>query len=593
MAEIADDVIANRLSYRKFYEQNSFDIQRKRLIKRILQSKVVFLITLKKYQLLEFYEEHIKKEKLELNIETLEREKMYENVMENQVNEYVNEVADQTAKTISNDLKRMMVGNNGYQPIDLSSVNVKINLDCGDEPTQSMTTGIDDDDFGLGLGDDNFEQAENNLQQEINQDDADIVDVMDEPEPPAKKKKKKKKAKPKMFTLQSAIDIIENELKDKDGKRLTEKKTVDGYKSTIRSVWRRLGCGEDFIKCLRTKRSIEDVETYYTKTGQKKQAANFGKGYYSIIISLSNSSPEFKKLLGQRAFKRWSDAFSNAMDKYRAKVPKKSKTEKVINFEYFTPVREQLGKQYKEAKKIYEAEKKRYDAKMKRKLSTKQKNVADKKLQVALLDFREKNMNYLIVCLQTLIPCKRGNTYQDVRIVKSAPIPYEEDSRGRGNLVKEKNKLNNYYLTNNNVLLLQKYKTRKRYKQIRIKLDTRGSNGIPTVFGSAIKLRRIIQQSIKDWDRTYLIENPKTNKPYNTLSEKIVDVYALFPELKEKNFGRPISTNTIRHSQITYFYKVKNITEAEKFKLAKFFLHMKSTSEEYLRVLNEYVPPGA
>ncbi len=128
MAEIADDVISNRLSYRKFYEKNSFEIQRKRLIKRILKNKVVFLITLKKYQLLEFYEEHIKKEKLELNIETLEREKMYENVMENQVNEYVNEVADQTAKTISNDLKRMMVGNNGYQPIDLRSVNVKINL---------------------------------------------------------------------------------------------------------------------------------------------------------------------------------------------------------------------------------------------------------------------------------------------------------------------------------------------------------------------------------------------------------------------------------------------------------------------------------
>lgn len=177
MAEIADDVISNRLSYRKFYEKNSFDIQRKRLIKRILKNKVVFLITLKKYQLLEFYEEHIKKEKLELNIETLEREKMYENVMETQVNEYVNEVADQTAKTISNDLKRMMIGNNGYQPIDLSSVNVKINLNCGDdETTQSMTTGIDDDDFGLGLGDDTFEQAEDDLQQEINQVDADIVD---------------------------------------------------------------------------------------------------------------------------------------------------------------------------------------------------------------------------------------------------------------------------------------------------------------------------------------------------------------------------------------------------------------------------------
>ena len=62
--EVPDSVIANRLSYRKFYQKKSFDIQRNRLIKRIMKNKIVFLITLKKYQLLKYYEKHIKKKKL-------------------------------------------------------------------------------------------------------------------------------------------------------------------------------------------------------------------------------------------------------------------------------------------------------------------------------------------------------------------------------------------------------------------------------------------------------------------------------------------------------------------------------------------------
>ena len=146
------------------------------------------------------------------------------------------------------------------------------------------------------------------------------------------------------------------------------------------------------------------------------------------------------------------------------------------------------------------------------------------------------------------MPTKRANTLREVKIVKSSPIPYIEDRRQRGELVKEGNKLNNYYLTNNNVFIFQKYKTRKRYKQVRLKLDTRGSNGIPTTFGSPVKLRKIIQQSLKDWKRTWLIGNPNTNKPYSDLSDKIGNIYAEFPILKEKNFGKPITTNTLRHS---------------------------------------------
>ena len=98
---------------------------------------------------------------------------------------------------------------------------------------------------------------------------------------------------------------------------------------------------------------------------------------------------------------------------------------------------------------------------------------------------------------------------------------------------------------------------------------------------------------MKDWKRTWLIENPNTNKPYSDLSDKIGNIYAEFPILKEKNFGKPITTNTLRHSQISYFYKTKQITDAEKYKLARYFLHLKSTSESYLRVLDKYAPPSS
>ena len=131
-----------------------------------MKNKIVFLITLKKYQLLKYYEKHIKKKKLKENIKYLKEEKQFEKVMTD-IPDYINDVADQTASVIANDMKRMMIGNSS-QPIDLSSVNVKINLNCGDEPgTESDVTNVgqaEEDD--MGFLNDEFDDNMMDLQQE-------------------------------------------------------------------------------------------------------------------------------------------------------------------------------------------------------------------------------------------------------------------------------------------------------------------------------------------------------------------------------------------------------------------------------------------
>ena len=56
----------NALRWRKFYESNSFEYNRKRLVRRILGKHVVRLATLKKYQLETFYKENTTKDNLKL-----------------------------------------------------------------------------------------------------------------------------------------------------------------------------------------------------------------------------------------------------------------------------------------------------------------------------------------------------------------------------------------------------------------------------------------------------------------------------------------------------------------------------------------------
>ena len=84
----------NALRWRKFYESNSFEYNRKRLVRRILEKHVVRLSTLKKYQLESFYKENTTKD----NLKALKEEIQFEKELEKApVPEYINETVSVVA----------------------------------------------------------------------------------------------------------------------------------------------------------------------------------------------------------------------------------------------------------------------------------------------------------------------------------------------------------------------------------------------------------------------------------------------------------------------------------------------------------------
>ena len=91
----------NALRWRKFYESNSFEYNRKRLVRRILGKHVVRLATLKKYQLETFYKENTTKDNLKV---LKEEEKELEKTP---VPEYINE----TVSVVANNLRNLLIGN--------------------------------------------------------------------------------------------------------------------------------------------------------------------------------------------------------------------------------------------------------------------------------------------------------------------------------------------------------------------------------------------------------------------------------------------------------------------------------------------------
>ena len=129
--------------------KHSFHYLRKRLEKRIVQKHQVRLSTLKKYQLLSFYQKFTTKENLKILKEEIQFDKA---LKKNPVPEYVND----TVSTVSNDLKKLLIGNN-FNPIDAEKIEIKVNIktNCDSEEKveeeqeldQEMDLGEDDDYF--------------------------------------------------------------------------------------------------------------------------------------------------------------------------------------------------------------------------------------------------------------------------------------------------------------------------------------------------------------------------------------------------------------------------------------------------------------
>merc|ERR1712196_386923 len=100
--------------------KHSFDYLRKRLEKRIVKKHQVRLSTLKKYQLLSFYQKFTTK----ANLKILKEEMQFDKALKKKpVPDYVND----TVATVANDLKTLLIGNN-FQPIDAEKIDIKVNI---------------------------------------------------------------------------------------------------------------------------------------------------------------------------------------------------------------------------------------------------------------------------------------------------------------------------------------------------------------------------------------------------------------------------------------------------------------------------------
>ena len=536
------------INWKTYYVKHSFDYLRKRLEKRIVKKHQVRLSTLKKYQLLSFYQKFTTK----ANLKILKEEMQFDKALKKQpVPDYVND----TVASVANDLKTLLIGNN-FQPIDIEKIDIKVNIKTNcDEPDK------DKDDVEETYANDEEEE-------DFQQDEPEMTfdEESEAPDTPAPKPKKKKKKGRQIYTYEMVLEDIENGWYiGKKGKTLyaasTKKAAIGNWKAIIEM----LGCSnnDDLARCLRNTRAMKNLR-YRMEKGKKVPRANYGKELYSTIVATYRFSPRLQEALGEKKYNEYYAAFDEAMKLFRKDEKKKKDVSKVINFEFFKPALNKKEKQYKRAKKMYEKKVKAYDKKPNK--FTKQA------MKKAMEEFNKENLQFLLMALYLLQPPRRAQDYKDMKIVKTIPVPNNKSLHKD----KQEKKIINYYSTSTNTFSFQKYKTSKRYGQLRFTLNQRG---LPTNFGSYGRLRKIIQESVKDYPRDWLIVSPTTGKPYSSVSTIISDIFKQFPNLKQENYDRNITVNTLRHSLVSYLFNIKNISKQEKGVLATLMMHTVATAE--------------
>ena len=554
----------NALRWRKFYESNSFEYNRKRLVKRILEDHVVRLKTLKKYQLEKFYEENTTKENLKVFKEEVQFERELEKTP---VPEYINE----TVSVVANNLRNLLIGNT-HSSMDPEKIDVKVNVLCPDGGVAETSENI----YISGTSVDEQEET-------FSPDGTESVTVDNVSTTPAPATAPTRQP----YTLKIAISDVMNHGVRNDGKPLkpTSKK---GIVQNLKTIAKLLEClpsdadpnnfesfsNIDFGRCLKKTRFMKNLQ-YKIVDGKKVRRQNYGKQLYSSVISLYRYSPQFQDILGDK-ITEWNDEFDKIMKKWRAE-DKKKRDLTTIDWQLIANVLQTRKIEFDQAEKAYKKAKKEFE---------KKKTSAQKQaVKTTLNDYNRANMYYLIAALYTLQPPRRANTYSKMLLVDDIPV---ENVVGRKKVINDPTtgKVENYYGLKNNVFVLQEYKTSRKYFQMRFPLTR---TALKAVFGSFGTLRNIIQNSVKVYPREYLIVNPNNGKPYATLSSTISTVFST-PQLLEANDGNPISANILRHSYVTYMWKKKKINDAQKKDLARLMLHQVGTAESsYLQKLDDYV----
>ncbi len=554
----------NALRWRKFYESNSFEYNRKRLVRRILGKHVVRLATLKKYQLETFYKENTTKDNLKLLKEEIQFEKELEKTP---VPEYINE----TVSVVANNLRNLLIGNT-HSSIDPEKIDVKVNVLCPDGGTSETTENV-------SIGQKEVDEREETVTPD-GTETITVDDVQEEPQPAPSQTNQP-------YTLKMAISDVNNRGVRNDGKPL-KAQSKKGIIQNLKTIAKLLGClpadasvdqsethsNIDFGRCLKKTRFMKNLQ-FKIVDGKKVRRTNYGKQLYSSVISLFRYSPRFQDVLGDKIVE-WNDEFDKIMKKWRAE-DKKKRDMTTIDWKLIASVLHIRKEEFLLAEKTYQKALKEYEKKI--------TSASKQAVKTALKDYKRVNMYYLIAALYTLQPPRRANTYSNMLLVDTIPV---KNVVGRKKVVKdpETGKVENYYGLKNNVFVLQEYKTSARYYQQRFPLTR---TALKAVFGSFGALRKIIQQSVKAFPRKYLIVNPESGKPYSNLSGTISSTFST-PDVLEANDGNPISANILRHSYVTYMWKKKQISDTQKKELAKLMLHQVGTAESsYLQKLDEFV----
>ena len=165
-------------------------------------------------------------------------------------------------------------------------------------------------------------------------------------------------------------------------------------------------------------------------------------------------------------------------------------------------------------------------------------------------ELNKSSVEYLLLCLYTMIPPARAD-FNKVKIYKGKELPNDkEDSsylhiEGKGKMV----------------LVHNEFKSSDYHKYVK---------ELP------LELVKVIEKSLKDNPREYLIVSPRNNKPYE-LSNSYVQY---FDRKLTKIFGKKASINMIRHSHNLQF-DLNNLTPLEKKAIASDMMQSASTFEAY------------
>lgn len=171
----------------------------------------------------------------------------------------------------------------------------------------------------------------------------------------------------------------------------------------------------------------------------------------------------------------------------------------------------------------------------------------------------KKSIEYLLLCLYTMIPPARAD-YNKVKIYKNKE-PSPQDIEENPNYLVVKNKAQHMVLVFNEFKTSTQLQVRKRE---------------PYVKELPKELVKVINASLKANPRKYLITSPITGEPYH-----LANSYTqYFNRILKNIFGKKTSINMLRHSS-ALSHQLDDLTPLEKKTLANDMMHSPEMFEAY------------